>query len=211
MTSFAGSYRQPGHRVHAPNVTNGGAAEPTRGNQTDITSSGGSTISSASNASLNGAYNFTFTGPHDDSWGQTLNCGGNLQFWGGSETRDQTVLGTANFDGAGNVSGTFTQYGKFDQTSSNNTVSCGNNGSAVYFSPCSGTFTGTYSLQSNGSGTMTLTPTGGCPGSGGNPNSSIIQLAGACSSGLSNTLYMINFRTDNSVESSGIGRYTSTC
>lgn len=214
LASFAGN----GHTGFSPSGGlhggSGGQSGPHGGSggQTSGGSGHPTTTSSASNASLNGAYNFTFTGPHDNGWGQSLNCGSGTQFYGGSETRDQSVMGTGNFDGAGNVSGTFTQYGKLDQTSSNATVSCSNtNGNAVYFAPCSGTFTGTYSIQSNGSGTLTLSASGGCPGSGGSPLQAIIQLSGACSSGLNNTFYLVALRSDNSVESSGIGRYTSTC
>jgi hypothetical protein len=190
-----------------------GLLHPTTGGSTGGSSSGHpTTTTTTSNASLNGGYNFNFAGPHDNGWGQSLNCGSGTQFYGGSETRDQVVLGTGTFDGAGNVTGTFTQYGKLDQTSSNATVSCANtNGNAVYFAPCSGTFTGSYSVQSNGSGTLTLTASTSPCGTGGSPLSAIIQLAGACSSGLNNTFYLVAFRPDNSVESSGIGRYTSTC
>ena len=208
LTSFAGN----GHPVPPSGGLHGSGGQSGSHGGNGGQSSGGHTPSSTpSNASLSGAYNFTFSGPHSVFWGQTLVCGGQPQFWGGSETRDDSVMGTATFDGAGNVSGTYTQYGKEDQTSSNATVSCGNNGNAVYFAPCSGTFTGTYSVQSNGSGTLTLSPSGGCPGSGGSPLQAIIQLAGACSSGLNNTLYLVSFRPDNSVENTGIMRYTSTC
>ncbi len=161
-----------------------------------------------SNASLNGEYPFSFSGAHQYSWGQTLNCGGNFQFWGGNIVRQQTVVGTATFNGAGGVTGTFTEYGQIDQAASDASVSCGNNGNPVFQAGLPGTFTGTYAIQSNGSGAMVLTPTGG---GGGGPANFVLQVGGACSSGLENTVYMVMLRADNSVESAGVGRYSGTC
>jgi hypothetical protein len=145
-----------------------------------------------------------------NSWGQNLNCGGNFIFVGGTEVHDEAVSGTMIFDGNGNVTGSFTEYGRFDQTSSNATVSCANNGSAVYFAPANGTLAGTYSIQSTGDGSVNLTITGGVPG-GGNSAAMQFKLAGNCPSGVANTALTVELKSDNSVENSGILRFQSTC
>lgn len=169
------------------------------------------TTATASNASLNGAYSWEMHGGHENFWGQNLVCGGNPVFMGGTDVREQAVSGTANFDGAGNVSGSVTLYGQLDQNSSNATVSCASNGNAVYFPPCTGTFSGTYSIQSNGSGTMAITASGLSCSSGGNNPGFLLQLAGQCSSGLSNTVFMILPKPNNAIEQAGIARFQSTC
>ena len=163
-----------------------------------------------SNASLNGAYTFQLASPHQNSWGAQLVCNGQPMFVGGSDTRSDAVAGTVTFNGSGSATGTFTMYGRFNQAASNATVSCNNNGNPVYDAPSSGTISGEYSVQSNGTGamaiTITPTPPGGSPSAG-----FILRLAGACASGVSNTVFMVSLRTDNSVETTGIARFQSTC
>ncbi len=164
--------------------------------------------STPSNASLNGTYSFELSGAHMNSWGQNLNCGGTNVFMGGTDVRDEAVTGTMTFDGQGNVTGSFTQYGKFDSASSNATVSCTSGGNAVYFPPTPGTLTGTYSIQSTGDGTMNLTVSGG--GGGGNPAFQM-KLAGNCASGIANTVLFVDVKTNNAVDNTGIIRFQSTC
>jgi hypothetical protein len=76
------------------------------------------------------------------------------------------ISGVATFDGAGNVSISGTDYGQFDQNSSNATWQLGCNpdgtlnvlqqGYAVFFPPAAVTATGTYQIQSDGTGAMVL-------------------------------------------------------
>ena len=162
-----------------------------------------------SNASLNGAYSFQFSGAHLRSWGQTLNCGGNNVFMGGTDTRDEVESGTATFDGNGNVTATFVDYGSFDQASSDASVSCASNGNPVYFPPTPGTATGTYSIQSTGDGTLTLTISGGGGSTG--PVTSNIKVAGNCSTGLANTAFLVGLKSNNAADVWGVLRYQSTC
>jgi hypothetical protein len=95
-------------------------------------------------------------------------------------------------DGKGNITvGTYTQYGQFDQALSNATVvpSCtqgeGSNGYAVYDPPTPGTLTGTYAIESNGTGTMNLNPST----SDGPAPSFYIQLSGPAA--VRNTIFMV--------------------
>jgi hypothetical protein len=141
-----------------------------------------------SNASLKGKYSFQGNGPNQNYWYASITCydhNGNpyTVSAGGSEVSSQGDVGAMTFDGKGNVTGTFTEYGDFDQAASNATVvpSCtpgqSNNGYAVYDAPVTGTVTGTYLVQSNGTGAMTMTVTGG-GGGGGGAVSFVLQLAG---------------------------------
>lgn len=164
-----------------------------------------------SNASLNGAYSMELANAHLNSWGQNLTCNGNNVFMGGSQVREQGITGTLNFNGSGGVTGSFTEYGHFNSAASNATVSCTSNGHAVYDAPAPGTLTGTYSIQSSGDGTASITVSGGAGGNNGGVGTLNLKLAGQCASGLSNTVMVVILRSDNSVESSGILRYQSTC
>lgn len=163
------------------------------------------TVTSFSNASLKGSYVFYLEGGKQFSWGQTLNCGGQLQFWGGNQTRSTAVVGVVNFDGLGNLSGTITQYGQLDQNASDASVSCGNNGQGVFLTGQAGSLSGTYSIQANGTGTTTLTVSGG--GGGGNNGNFILTLAGNCTStGVADTVLLTVIKTDNAVDISGYAR-----
>jgi len=137
-----------------------------------------------SNASLKGTYAFQMNNSQFNGWWASINCpqpnGGSFTVnAGGNDVSSKAIIGTITFDGKGNVKGTYTEYGDFDQATSNATAvpSCtgpSNNGYAVYDPSTSGTFTGTYSIQSAGLGAMILNPTGG----GGNPPNMILELAG---------------------------------
>ncbi|MFZ1130032.1 MAG: hypothetical protein WBV31_14600 [Terriglobales bacterium] len=119
------------------------------------------------NSSLKGTYSFQLGGPHMDWWSASITCydpHGNpyTVSGGGSDVSSESIVGTITFDGKGNLTGAYTKYGSFDQAASNATIllSCspgvGNSGYAVYDPPSTGTFKGTYSVQSNGTGALTL-------------------------------------------------------
>jgi hypothetical protein len=158
-------------------------------------------------ASLKGKYSFQLSSAKGDWWSTTINCKNpdgstNTLIFGGSAVSNSSVLGVMTFDGKGNITGTFTQYGNFDQTLTNATIvpSCtpgaGNSGYAVYDAPTTGTFTGTYSIQSTGLGTMALSIS-----EGDTPNF-IIELGGAAA--VRNTVFMTELDpTSNRVEISG--------
>ena len=164
---------------------------------------GYATTPTPSKASLKGTYVFQIGGIHQNNWGVTLTCGGQPVFMGGSDTRDQVAAGTMTFNGAGGVTGSFTMYGKLDQTASNATVSCVSGGSAVYQAPSGGTLTGTYTIQSSGKGTMNIAVTP----SDGPAAPLILTLAGGCNSmGIYNTVMLTNLKPDNSVSNQGLAR-----
>jgi hypothetical protein len=165
--------------------------------------SSNATTPTPSKASLKGIYVFQMGGARQNTWGVQLTCGGQPVFVGGTDTRDQAVAGTMTFNGAGGVTGSFTQYGKFDQTASNATVSCVSGGNAVYEAPSSGSLTGSYTIQSNGKGALniTVTPSSGPVGT------FTLALAGGCNSmGIYNTVMLTNFKADNSVANQGMAR-----
>jgi hypothetical protein len=125
-----------------------------------------------SNASLKGKYSFQLASAHMDGWYASITCydpQGNpyTVSAGGNNVSNESILGAITFDGKGNLTGTYTQYGKFDQAASNATAapSCtpgaGNNGYAVYDPASAGTFTGTYSIQPTALGSMVLMISGG--------------------------------------------------
>jgi hypothetical protein len=118
-------------------------------------------------ASLNGAYSFQVTGVHLDTWGLTQTCFDAQGFphstsIGGQVVDTTAAVGTAVFDGSGHVRGTITTYGQFDFEASNATVvlSCTgatDKGHAVYKTSSIAEFTGTYTIQPDSTGAMTLT------------------------------------------------------
>jgi hypothetical protein len=149
---------------------------------------------STTNASVKGVYAFQLSNSHFNSWSASINCGPNNQTttFGGSSNSNQSVQGVMTLDGKGNITaGTYTQYGQFDQALSNATVvpSCtqgqGSNGYAVYDPPTPGTLTGTYTIGSNGTGTMTLDPSS----NNGPLPSFYIQLSGTAS--VKTTIFMV--------------------
>jgi hypothetical protein len=78
----------------------------------------------------------------------------------------RTDSGVVTFDGIGSLSVTLTSTGNENQTASANTTSVTwdsscqvvshNNGHVVYLAATTKTQTGTYSIQSNGTGTMSV-------------------------------------------------------
>lgn len=164
-----------------------------------------------SDASLKGPYSFQMIGVDDEQWGASINCpngnGGTYTlYFGGSTVKEESIVGVATFDGKGNVTGSFTDYGRFDQADSNATVvpSCapggGSNGNAVYYAPSPGTFTGTYSIQSTGLGSMTITVSGvGASG----PNTFTLELGGTAA--VRTTFYMVAVDPNNRVDITGSG------
>jgi hypothetical protein len=151
---------------------------------------------SPTDASLKGTYSFQLASAHMDGWYASITCydpQGNQYTVsaGGSDVNNESILGTIAFDGKGNATGNFTQYGHFDSSASDATVvpSCtpgaSNNGYAVYDPPSSGTFTGTYSIQSTGFGGMVLNISGGD-----NPNF-VLELGGTAA--VRTTVFMTQF------------------
>jgi hypothetical protein len=148
-----------------------------------------------SNANLNGAYSLQFGDPQAYSWFKTFTCPTNSQITyqvTGSAAGLNVSSGTTTFDGNGNVSATITSTGNENQTASANTTSVTwnsscqvtsvNNGHVVYQAPTTKTQTGTYSIQSNGTGTMSET---------GSQQSQTLLLA-ATTNGISTTVFISN-------------------
>jgi hypothetical protein len=166
-----------------------------------------SSAATFSNASLKGKYPFQLASSHLGWWSASITCHdpqGNpyTVTAGGSNVSTESILGTMTFDGKGNTTGTYSQYGKFDQAASNATVvpSCSpggsNNGYAVYDPAAAGTLTGTYSIQPTGFGAMVLTV------SGGDSPSFVLELAGTAA--VRNTVFMTQYDpTTHKVDVSG--------
>jgi hypothetical protein len=148
-----------------------------------------------SNANLNGAYSFQFGSPTTYTWSKTFTCPTNPSITytaNGSTTGSEVAFGTATFDGNGNLSITLTSIGSENTTASGNTMSVTwnsscqvvsvNLGHVVYQAASTKTQTGTYSIQSNGTGTMSEV---------GSSQSQTVLLAGT-SGGLSTTVFLTN-------------------
>jgi hypothetical protein len=112
--------------------------------------------------------------------------------------------GVVAFDGIGSLSVTFTSSGKGNQTASANTTnvtwnsSCQivsqNNGHVVYQAATKKTQTGTYSVQSNGTGTMSETGSSDSQG----------LLLTATNNGVSTTVLMSNPQVNGKTMGTGI-------
>ncbi|HET7442253.1 MAG TPA: hypothetical protein VFJ47_13195 [Terriglobales bacterium] len=154
-------------------------------------------------ASLNGTYSFQVSGVHLDSWGLTQTCYDAQGFphstsIGGQVVDTTASVGTAVFDGSGHVSGTITTYGQFDFEASNATVvlSCAgatDNGHPVYKTSSAAEFTGTYTIQPDGTGAMTLSFGDGF----------ILRLAGE-DKGISSKALIMLINPDHSVGATGV-------
>lgn len=161
-----------------------------------------------SNGNLNGAYSFQFGSPQTYSWSKTFTCPTNSQITytaNASETGNNVSFGSATFDGNGNVSISITSIGNENQTASANTMSVTwnsscqvisvNDGHVVYLAASTKTQTGTYSIQSNGSGTMSEV---------GSSQSQTLLLA-ATTGGLSTTVLITNTQVNGKIIGAGIG------
>ena len=112
--------------------------------------------------------------------------------------------GVVAFDGIGSLSVTFTTTGNENQTASANTTSVTwnsscqvvsqNNGHVVYQVASTKTQTGTYSIQSNGTGTMSET---------GSTDSQTLLLT-ATNNGVSSTVLMSNPQVNGKTLGTGI-------
>lgn len=163
------------------------------------------------NASLKGIYAFNYQNAETNTWYAVVSCTnfkGSIQ--AGSITHNPVQDGTVTFDGKGKVAlATETQYGHFDQALSNATVkwTCDthgnpvitNFGAAVYDAPAVITGTGTYSIQSNYTGAMTITVSGVSFGY-------ILRLAATnATTAFASQVLFHGLNSDNSSEGSGIG------
>ena len=146
-----------------------------------------------SDASLNGTYVFQISNPLAYGWSKTFSCPTNSTATYtvyGSVTTQQVTTGTATANGSGTISITQTVVGAFNATASANTTSVTwnsacqvtkvNNGHVVYAAASTTTVAGTYTVQSNGSGTLT------------NPGGTLnFQLTGTNSSGIATTVMLV--------------------
>jgi len=125
----------------------------------------------ATDASLDGKYAFQLGMPKNRSWAKTFTCpydSHDTYVATGSFTTMEVVNGVATFDGKGSWSYTLAEVGQFNATASANTMSVTwsssckvesvNTGSIVYGPASTSTGTGKYSVESNGTGTMTGLP-----------------------------------------------------
>lgn len=145
-----------------------------------------------SDANLNGPYALQTTNPQTYTWFKLFTCPSNTAVTfgvSGSQTTQKIGFGVATFDGKGNLSLTVTNIGNFNSTASANTTSVTwnsscqvtkvNTGHIVYGPSTTSTTTSTYSVNSNGTGTITS--------SGG---TSTFILAGTNASGISTTVFI---------------------
>ena len=160
-----------------------------------------------SNANLNGNYSFQFGTAQTYNWWKTFTCPTNSLVsytLNSSQTGTDVVFGVGTFDGNGNVSIASTEIGRENQTASANTTSVTwnsscqvvnqNNGHVVYQAATKKTQTGTYSIQSNGTGTMNET---------GSSQSQTLLLA-ATNGGLSTTVLITNTQVNGKTMGTGI-------
>jgi hypothetical protein len=128
-----------------------------------------------SNASLKGTYAFQSSKVYEVGWGKTVSitCSGvtYMVTLGGQAVTNQVIAGTVTFSGTGTMTISATEYGNFDQTESNNSVSIActgnskapyaiNNGSAMFDAAVPVTASGTYTVNSTGTGTLTIVDNG---------------------------------------------------
>lgn len=160
-----------------------------------------------SNANLNGAYSFQFGSAQTYNWSKTFTCPSNSTVSytvNSSITGTDVVFGVATFDGNGNVSLSITEIGRENQAASANTTSVTwnsacqvvsvNNGHIIYQVAATKTQTGTYSISSNGTGTMSET---------GSSQSQTLLLT-ATSGGISSTVLITNPQVNGKTLGTGI-------
>jgi hypothetical protein len=161
-----------------------------------------------SNANLNGTYSLQFGSPQTYNWSKNFTCPTNSQITYAvnvSQTGMDVISGTTTFDGNGNVSFTITETGQENTTASAATTSvkwnssCGvtsvNDGHVVYEAAATKTQAGTYSIASNGTGTMTET---------GSSQSQTLLLAGT-NGGISNMVLITTAQLNGKTNGTGIG------
>lgn len=176
----------------------------------------GGPVPTPSVASLNGTYSFNIGSPQDTQVSASITCtdpfGNPFQVTGisSSGVKPNVIDGVATFDGAGNVSITATDYGELDSASSVTailaTLTCSGQTSipkSVFFPPTALTATGTYSIASDGTGTMTLSITSGGTGNGPGTVNLILRLGGLSSKQPATTILLHTLRADNAVDSFG--------
>ena len=170
--------------------------------------SGTAMAQSYSNASVNGKYSVQFLTPQYVTWSKTFTCPTQSSVThtaNGSITTMNGVQGMGTFDGAGNFTFSVTNIGKVDATGSANTTSVTwssscqvisvNNGHVVYLAAATQSDTGTYSIKSSGSGTLTIK---------GSKGALMMQLAAANASGISDTVLLTTVQTNGSSIGTGI-------
>lgn len=154
-----------------------------------------------SNANLNGTYSFQFGSPEYQSWSKVFTCPTNSSITyldsGGTATSNVST-GTIAFDGNGNGSLTITNIGTINLTATINTMSvtwnsacqvtAANGGHIVYQAASTKTLTGTYSVKSNGTGSIKQTNSTG--------QYITFILAATNSSGISTQLLLTNSLTN---------------
>lgn len=159
-----------------------------------------------SNSNLNGTYAVQFGFPQNYTWSKKFTCPTNSRVTytaTNSQTTTAVGYGAVTFDGNGNYTVSITNIGQLDATSSANTMSVTwsstchvtkvNYGQLIYLSPTNQQSTGTYSVESNGTGTIIQQGTSG--------QYLTFVLAGTNSSGISTTAVL----TNNQVNGSSIG------
>ena len=156
-----------------------------------------------SNANLNGNYSFKFGSLQNYSWSKAFTCPTQSQITytvNGSQTRHESDFRRGSVSG---LSVTLTSTGKENQTASANTTSVTwksscqvvsqNNGRVVY-QATTRTQTGTYSIPSNGTGTMSETGSSDSQG----------LLLTATNNGVSTPVLMRNPQLDGKMIGTGI-------
>jgi hypothetical protein len=163
--------------------------------------SGSSFAASPSDASLSGTYIFQFSTTKQVSWEGTKTCQygtKTLHFSGGGEdVNTEVVYGTITFEAKGKITVNFTDLHSFNQDASDASVSIKcpvtesgtptiNEGRMVVDGPVSGAEPGTYSVQSNGTGSITLSE-----------GPLLLDLGGFNSEGIATTLIVRSPESDN--------------
>ncbi len=157
------------------------------------------------NASLSGSYAFHMATPKLAYWSNSKSCkvNGNTSTYWASNTATYTelIFGVATFDGKGHVTLAFTQDGQINQDASDASIviTCTakgptNTGGSIVYEPAqTGTATGTYAVQSTGSGSMTISIVGQSDSSA----TMDFELAGFGSNGVASTALMHFWEGDN--------------
>lgn len=160
--------------------------------------------------SLSGSYVFNFSQTQQAYWSKSISCTykGDKNTYTASNWSAYTQLtyGTMTFNGKGQVTVTMTQVHMFNQDASNDSIviKCGteggytsNGGQLVYDPAASGTMTGTYTVASDGTGSITI-------GTGADAGTLDFDIGGYenASAGIASTLLL---RTPESENSQGMG------